>query len=87
MDASTASYASRDEHGRIQPGGRVALGADGRYAFTVLLQAARRGHDSNGRRYVITVRARDDAGNSGAASRAVIVPHDMGPTSARTFLE
>jgi len=75
---STATYAVKDEYGRIQPSGPVTVNADGRYAFTTHLQASRRGNDSDGRHYTITVSAQDPAGNKGSASTVVIVPHDLG---------
>jgi hypothetical protein len=75
---SSAVYRVIDEYGQIQPSGSVNLGADGRYAFIVALQASRRGNDQNGRHYTITVSANDNAGNVGAASTSVTVPHDQG---------
>jgi len=64
-----------DEYGQIQPSGNLTLDADGRYAFTVVLQASRNGTDRDGRRYTITVSANDQAGNRGDALTLVIVPH------------
>ncbi len=82
VDASTAMYAVSDEYGIVQPSGRVPLESTGSYTITVLLQASRRGNDNDGRRYIITVRAQDQSGNSGAAATVVTVPHDMGRKNA-----
>jgi hypothetical protein len=82
VDASTATCAVSDEYGLVQPNGRVSLGSDGSYTLTVLLQASRHGNDKDGRHYTITVRAQDNAGNSGSAPSVVTVPHDMGSESS-----
>lgn len=76
--AGTPRYAVTDEYGMVQPSGAITLGSEGRYAFTVWLEAARRGDDADGRHYTITVQAQDVAGNSAAASAVVTVPHDQG---------
>jgi probable HAF family extracellular repeat protein len=73
---NSAVYQVMDEYGQIQPSGSVTLGADGRYAFTVALQASRRGNDQDGRRYTIVVSATDNAGNSGSESVTVTVPRN-----------
>lgn len=78
VNAGTATFEVTDEYGLIQPSGSVMLGTDGRYAFTVALQAARRGDDQDGRLYRVTVRAGDNAGNTNFTSTVVIVPHDQG---------
>jgi hypothetical protein len=54
----------------------VTLGTDGRYVFTVALQASRDGDDRDGRHYVIVVSATDNAGNVGGASTTVTVPRN-----------
>jgi hypothetical protein len=78
VDVSTAAYAVIDEYRQVQPMGSVTLRSDGRYSFTIQLQASRNGNDQNGRQYTITVSAHDRAGNTGSAATAVIVPHDQG---------
>jgi hypothetical protein len=79
VNASTTAYAVTDEYGLIQPSGRlIALGKDGSYSFTIPLQASRRGNDTDGRQYTITISAQDLEGNRGSASARVIVPHDLG---------
>jgi hypothetical protein len=78
VNLGSAAYVVMDEYGQIQPRGSLTLGADGRYAFTVALEASRRGNDQHGRHYTITVSAKDNAGNPGVASTIVTVPHDQG---------
>jgi hypothetical protein len=78
VNVSSAAYAVMDEYGQIQPRGNITLGADGRYTFTVALEASRRGNDQDGRHYTIAVSAKDNAGNLGVSSTIVIVPHDQG---------
>jgi len=78
VDVSTVAYAVTDEYRQVQPTGSVTLRPDGSYLFTIHLQASRNGNDQNGRQYSITVRALDHAGNAGAATTDVIVPHDQG---------
>jgi hypothetical protein len=75
-EVQASTYQVMDEYGQIQPSGIVKLDADGNYAFTVGLQASRRGNDRDGRRYTIVVRATDHAGNSGSASATVTVPRN-----------
>jgi YVTN family beta-propeller protein len=70
------TYQVIDEYGQIQPSGSVTPEADGSYAFTVQLQASRRGNDQDGRRYTIIVSATDYAGNHGRASATVTVPRN-----------
>jgi FG-GAP-like repeat len=75
VNATTATYAVKDEYGLVQPSGAISLGPGGTYSFVILLQASRRGSDLNGRHYKITVRAKDNAGNVGSKIAIVIVPH------------
>jgi hypothetical protein len=77
VDPGSAAYVVMDEYGRIQPRGSVPL-VDGHYAFTVALEASRRGNDQDGRHYTIAVSAKDSAGNLGVGSTIVTVPHDQG---------
>jgi hypothetical protein len=73
---SSAVYQVMDEYGQIQPSGSITLGANGRYAFTMRLQASRRANDQDGRHYTIVVSATDVAGNQGSASATVTVPRN-----------
>ncbi|HMK31392.1 MAG TPA: alpha-amylase family glycosyl hydrolase [Terriglobales bacterium] len=75
---STPAFQVVDEYGSVQPNGPVSLKPGGSYSFTVLLQASRKGNDSDGRQYKITVSAADFAGNLGSAVAVVTVPHDQG---------
>jgi hypothetical protein len=63
-----------DEYGSIHPSGPVTRGPGGSYSFTATLQASRNGTDLDGRHYIITVSAKDLAGNLGSASTIVTVP-------------
>jgi hypothetical protein len=78
VNASTATYTVTDEYSSVQPSGHITLGSNGSYAFPIQLQASRNGNDKNGRQYIITVSAHDNAGNTGSAATSVIVPHDQG---------
>jgi hypothetical protein len=78
IDPSTVNFAVLDSDGTAQPSGPVTLESGGTYSFTVMLQASRLGTDLSGRRYTITVSAKDLAGNLGSASTFVTVPHDQG---------
>jgi hypothetical protein len=78
VNRSSASFAVNDSYGLVQPNGPVSVTANGRYSFTVSLEARRNGQDTNGRFYTITVNAQDNAGNAGSATTIVVVPHDQG---------
>jgi hypothetical protein len=78
VDASTVAFNVIDEHGQVQPSGPTTLGPVGTYSFSILLEASRDGDDKDGRRYTITVSAKDNVGNLGSASTVVSVPHDQG---------
>ena len=78
MNVNTAAYAVTDEYGRVQPPGSITLGSSGSYSFTIQLQASRNDDDTDGRQYIITVSAQDNAGNTGSAATGMTVPHDQG---------
>jgi len=78
VNVNSAAYAVKDEYGELQPHGAISLGPGGNYSLTILLQASRLGTDLDGRRYTVTVRAKDNAGNGGSMTSAVTVPHDRG---------
>jgi len=78
VNVNSAAYAVNDEYGEVQPQGAITLGLGGAYSFTILLQASRLGTDLDGRHYAVTVQAKDNAGNVGSKTSAVIVPHDQG---------
>jgi hypothetical protein len=75
VKVGSAAYVVMDEYGQIQPGGSLTLDAGGGYAFTVALEASRRGNDQDGRHYTIAVSAKDNLGNPGFKSATVTVPH------------
>jgi len=77
VNASSAAYSVKDEYGRVQPTGAIALTPGGNYSFTVFLQASRRGSDLDGRRYTVIVRGKDNAGNGRSKTSTVTVPHDQ----------
>jgi hypothetical protein len=76
VDLASVRFDVRDEYGRVQPKGRVTIGADGHYSVVIPLVASRRGRDA--RTYTIAIRAQDRAGNSASAHVIVNVPHDRG---------
>lgn len=76
--AGSAQFSVVDEYGQVQPSGAVTVNGGGAYSFKVPLIAARDGSDADGRRYTITVRATDTAGNMGSCNAVVTVPHDKG---------
>ncbi len=77
VNVDSAAYAVKDEYGEVQPHGAITLGPGGAYSFTILLQASRLGSDLDGRRYKVTIRAKDNAGNGGSKTSVVTVPHDQ----------
>jgi hypothetical protein len=78
VNANSAAYSVKDEYNEVQPSGAIMLGPSGNYSMSILLQASRLGTDTDGRRYTVTVRASDHAGNSGSKMTVVNVPHDQG---------
>lgn len=77
INPNTAVYAVKDPYGQVQPTGKVTVSSDGSFSFTIQLQASRNGSDKNGRKYIITVSAQDNAGNKGSTAIGVTVPHDQ----------
>ena len=75
VKAGSAAYVVMDEYGKIQPSGNFTRGAGGSYAFTMALEASRRGNDQDGRQYTIAVSAKDNLGNPGFKPIIVTVPH------------
>jgi hypothetical protein len=87
VNASTAAYAVIDEYGLIQPNGPIQVAMDGSYAFTIKLQASRKGNDRDGRQYTITVSAQDNEGNQGSKSTVVTVPQRLQILTIKELLE
>ena len=77
VDQSSATFAVKDEYGRVQPNGPITLSAGGTYSFTVMLQASRLGSDMDGRQYRIKISASDSAGNHASKTSVVTVLHDQ----------
>ncbi|HLH30361.1 MAG TPA: hypothetical protein VKY31_04110, partial [Terriglobia bacterium] len=77
INTTSATYAVSDNYGLVQPNGSIVVGSDGEYSFVVQLPASRSGTDKSGRQYTIVVRVQDNAGNSGATSVVISVPHDQ----------
>lgn len=73
VQPNSATYAVVDEYGVKQPTGSVFLQSNGAYTFTLSLPATRNNKDGDGHKYTITVRATDQAGNTGAASTVVTI--------------
>ncbi|MBU4304475.1 MAG: DUF11 domain-containing protein [Candidatus Omnitrophica bacterium] len=48
------------------------------FGTTIRLEAWRRGDDLDGRNYIVSVTAKDKAGNESSAATVVICPHDQG---------
>jgi glycosidase len=78
VDPTTANYYVADEYSASVRSGKVTVGPNGAFSFTVNLQASRQGNDLDGRHYTITVKAKDYAGNTGSGSTLVVVPHNQG---------
>ncbi len=74
----TATYRVVDEYGTYTSKcrNRDPRQANGTYSFTVSLEAWRKGTDSDGRTYTITVTAKDSKGNTASKSVVVKVPHN-----------
>jgi hypothetical protein len=78
VNVNSATYVVKDEYGKVQPKGTIILGSQGAYSFDISLQASRLGSDLDGRRYTVTLQAKDNAGNVGSKTSTVIVPHNQG---------
>jgi probable HAF family extracellular repeat protein len=74
--AGSIEYAVTDEYGQLQPRGHLVINTNGKFAFQVLLRAFRAGDDLDGHQYVISVSAKDNAGNAETKSQTITVPHD-----------
>ena len=78
LDRTSVRYSVSDGYGIVQPSGAITLAADGSYSIEIPLTADRHGEDRDGRRYTITVRAKNLSGNEAIATAVVTVPHDQG---------
>lgn len=73
VNPNSATFALTDKTGRLRQKGIVHLGLGGRYSQNVFLRASTNNPDLHGR-YVVTVRAQDNAGNAGSKKAVVNVP-------------
>jgi hypothetical protein len=78
VDLSSARFTVQDEYNEVQPTGVITVAANGSFSVDVPLLASRRGVDTDGRRYIIVISAKDVSGNQGTTSVTVVVPHDQG---------
>ena len=74
---ASATYAVTDEYGLLQPAGTLQPDASGNFTITVMLEAARRDDDRDGRQYLIVLAARDPAGNTSTRTAQVTVPRHL----------
>ena len=65
-----------DEYGQVQPSGSITP-ANAEFSFPIVLVRYRRGNDTDGRHYTITVTATDLAGNTTTAVPVVVNVHDQ----------
>ena len=72
----SARFVVSDEYGQVQPSGAISLQPDGRFCFTVHLEARRDGSDSNGRLYLVKVSVEDRAGHAASRVVEIWVGHD-----------
>ena len=77
INVGTAIYAITDEYGTVQPGGNISLATGGGFGFTIYLEALRNEDDMDGRHYVISISAQDNASNNASSTAQVIVPHRL----------
>jgi hypothetical protein len=77
IDPSSAVYTVTDSYGLIQPTGPVTIGANGSFSFTLQLEARRNGQELTGRVYIITISAKDLAGNLATVQVVATVVHDQ----------
>lgn len=86
VNTGSAAFSVHDPYGAVQPAGPVTVSGGGTFSFQVLLQASRNGASFTGRRYSITVRASDTAGNPGFGSTTVVVPYNRSSLATITSI-
>jgi len=77
FNPATATYATVDSYGEVQPSGSFTVNDDGTFSFGIQLQSRRNGKDKACRTYTITLNIQDLAGNWGRITLTVVVPHDQ----------
>ena len=73
VNIATGTFAVTDEYGKIQPSGPVTIYPDGTYSFVVRLSPVRDPKDKDGRKYTVTVNAKDNLNHQGTGTVNVIV--------------
>lgn len=72
VDPTTGTYTVVDEYGQVQPSGTVTILPGGSYSFVVRLSPTRQAKDKDGRKYVVTIKAKDNLGFQGTGTVNVI---------------
>lgn len=72
----SSEYRLHDEYGEINTVSGFAVDGDGRFAFSVPVEASRKGNDKDGRTYTVTVSASNEAGIASSAPIVSTVAHD-----------
>jgi virginiamycin B lyase len=75
--ANSLEYRVVDEYGLIQPVGHVGWNSAGYYSFTIMLRRWCNNTDQDGRKYLVRVSVRDNAGNRGVKWTTVRVPREQ----------
>lgn len=79
----SAEFRLDDEYGQINSSSTFSVGSDGQFAFSVPVQASRRGDDLDGRTYTITVTASNEVGSGSSAPIVSTVAHDNRETKGK----
>jgi len=72
-----AGYAIDDEYGVYSGVYTLNVAANGSFVAALPVEAMRRGQDKDGRHYVVTFYAKNQAGTGASPSQVIIVPHDQ----------
>lgn len=72
-----AGYAIEDEYGVLSGVGTLPVAGNNTFTLALPVEAMRYGNDKDGRHYVVTVFARDEAGFASSEPREILVPHDQ----------
>ena len=76
---ASVSYTVTDEYGTsLTVPTRTLSGNSAEWKDSLIVEARRRGDDSDGRLYRVTATITDTAGNTSFATADIIVPHDQG---------
>ena len=72
-----AGYAIEDEYGVLSAVGELSVSGNNAFTLALPVEAMRYGKDKDGRHYVVTVFARNEAGYSSSPPEEILVPHDQ----------